>query len=612
LCYTSAVNYQSLAEMFLSQAKRYGERVLYRFARDGRWESSTWKDALSQVREIALGLVSLGIKKGDRVAIFSANRVDWSLIDWANICIKALTVPVYASSTSAQLSHIVGHSGATVLFIESAERLKRLETSLLALQALRNVIVIDDGGRFESPSSPVSRLSLRELKMLGRRYAETRRDVFERTALSLRPDDDLTIIYTSGTTGEPKGVLTTHRHYLFMLQATCAAIPCSEEDVNLQFLPLAHSFGRLEHFLVVAKGFTCGFARSLETIGRDLLTVRPTILFSVPRIYENADERIRSRAQAAGLLRQRLFRWAVSVGARWSRHQSEGEKIPWSLRAAHGLAQRLVFSKIQRAFGGRLRLAISGGAALAPEIARFFHSIGILILEGYGLTECATVSHVNRLERYKFGTVGLPLPGVECSVDKDGEVLLRGANIFKGYYRDQAGTREVIDAEGWLHTGDIGEIDGDGFLRITDRKKDLIVTSGGKKVAPQAIENLLRTDPWIHQAMVIGNGQKHLLALVTLNRDQVAEWGRREGLEFRSMEEMATHPRVLAVVKERIRQKNKELAAFEAVRGFRVLPQDFTVENEALTPTLKLRRQFVMERYKDLIDEMARRPRFDV
>ncbi|MGH7769754.1 MAG: AMP-dependent synthetase/ligase, partial [Candidatus Binatia bacterium] len=344
---------------------------------------------------------------------------------------------------------------------------------------------------------------------------------------------------------------------------------------------------------------------------KDLLEVRPTILVSVPRIYENAYARVRSRAEAGSRLRRSIFHWAVSVGARWSVHRIEGKRIGLLLRALHGLAHRLVFSQIHGAFGGNLRLAISGGAPLAPEIAKFFHSVGILILEGYGLTESSTVSHANRPERLNFGTVGLPLPGVECRTGADGEILLRGPNILKGYYRDPEGTREALDEEGWLSTGDIGEIDGDGFLRITDRKKDLIVTSGGKNIAPQMVENLLQTEPLISQAIVLGDGEAHLVALVTLDRDRVLDWAKREGLEFQSAEGIASHPRVTALLKERIREKNKQLSAFEAVRNFRILPHNFSMERAELTPTLKLRRQVIKERYKGLIEEMARRPRFD-
>jgi len=599
--------------MFLSQAGRRGDRVLYRFARNGHWESYTWQEALRRVREIALGLVSLGVQKGDRVAIFSANRVEWSLIDWANICIGALTVPIYSSSTPSQLSHILSHSGSTILFVESPEQLVKMNPLGPSFPQETKIVVIDPGNQSTaSGTEPMRALSLYELQEMGRRYGESHDGAFEHLAGSLCPEDDLTIIYTSGTTGEPKGVLTTHANYLFMIDAVDAAVPTTDQDVVLQFLPFAHSFGRLEHFMIVAKGYTCGFARSMETIAKDLLVVRPTLLFSVPRIYENAYSRIRSRAATGGVFQRSIFRSAVSVGRRISRYQREKGKIPWFLRAAGSLAHKLVFSKIHSSFGGRLRLAISGGAPLAPEIAEFFHSLGILILEGYGLTESSTASHVNRPGRCQFGTVGLPLQGLECRIGSDGEVLLRGANIFKGYYRDPKGTQEAMDGDGWFYTGDIGEIDGDGFLRITDRKKDLIITSGGKKVAPQAIENLLKTDPWISQAMVIGDRQSHLLALVTLNQEEIRQWGRGEGLVFHSPEEIASHPRVLALVKERIRQKNKELAAFEAVRGFRILPHDFTVEKEELTPTLKLRRQVVLERYKEFIGEMTQKLRFDL
>ena len=599
--------------MFLSQARRYGDRVLYRFARNGHWETYTWQETLRRVREIALGLVSLGVQKGDRVAIFSANRVEWSLIDWANIGIGALTVPIYSSSTASQLSHILDHSGSTVLFVESPERLAKMSPLDPSLHQVDKIILIDPAAvSIPSEIEPHKVLSLYELQERGRSYGESHEEAFERLVHSLRPEDDLTIIYTSGTTGEPKGVLTTHAHYLFMIDAVDAAIPSSDQDVTLQFLPFAHSFGRLEHFMIVAKGYSCGLARSMETIAKDLLVIRPTLLFSVPRIYENAYSRIRSRMATGSALQRGLFRCALSIGRRFARCQGEGRKVSWFLRTARYLAHQLVFSKIHSSFGGKLRLAISGGAPLAGEIAEFFHSLGILILEGYGLTETSTVSHVNRRERFKLGTVGLSLRGMECRIGADGEILLRGPNIFKGYYREPRGTAEVMDADGWFHSGDIGEIDEDGFLRITDRKKDLIVTSGGKKVAPQMIENLLKTDPWISQAMVIGDRQAHLVALVTLNRDQVQEWGKREGLEFHSPEEIASHPRVLALVKEKIRQKNRALAAFEAVRNFRILPLDFTVEREELTPTLKLRRQIVLERYKEFIGEMVRKPLFDL
>jgi long-chain acyl-CoA synthetase len=591
------VSYQSLAEMFVSQAMRH---------------SYTWQEALSLVREIALGLVSLGVKKGDRVVIFSANRVEWSLIDWANICIGALTVPLYSTSTADEVGRILENSESTVFFVDSPERLAKVDFAHSSPRLVKRVILIEPAKDNVFVPEPGVVLSLDQLREKGRRYAEANGDLFNRLVSSLRPVDELTIIYTSGTTGEPKGVLTTHGHYLFMVEASASAIPSSDQEVILQFLPLAHSFGRLEHFLVVAKGHTCGFARSVESVARDLLVIRPTLLFSVPRIYENTYSRIRSRVAVGGWARRTLFRWAISVGRRFSRYQREGMRVPWSLGAGRYLAHLLVFSKVHQAFGGRLRVAISGGAPLSPEIAEFFNSLGIKILEGYGLTETSTVSHVNRADRYKFGTVGFPLDGVECRIAADGEILLRGPNIFKGYYRDPKGTQEVLGADGWFFTGDVGEIDQEGFLRITDRKKDLIVTSGGKNVAPQMIENLLKTDPLISQVMVLGDRSSHLLALITLDHAEVMQWAGQEEIKFRSQEEAARDPRVVSLLRERIRLKNKSLASFDTVRDFRILPYDFTLGTGELTPTLKLRRKIVTERYKDIIEDMARKPRLDL
>jgi len=602
-----------MAEMFVSQVNRYGNRVLYRFARGNDWYSYSWREVLSQVREIALGLVSLGVKKGDRVGILSANRVEWSLIDWANICIGALSVPLYPTSTSSEISRIFEHSAATFLFVDTLERWGKLDPFHPSLCLMKGMVLIEPAkDRIHTiPELKVVR-SLDELRGLGRRYAEGHKDSFDHLVSSLRSEDDLTIIYTSGTTGEPKGVLTTHGHYLFMIYACGKALASSDQEVVLQFLPFAHSFGRLEHFMVVAEGYTCGFARSMETVAKDLLVIRPTLLFSVPRMYENAYNRIRSRVTMSGVVRRSLFHWAISVGRRSSRYHRQRVKAPWSLRAARYLAHRLVFSRIHQGFGGRLKVAVSGGAPLAYEIAEFFHSVGILILEGYGLTETSTVSHVNRMEHYEFDTVGVPLEGVECRIAPDGEILLRGANVFKGYYQDSKATREVLGADGWFHTGDVGEINQEGFLRITDRKKDLIVTSGGKNVAPQMIENLLKTDPLINQVVVLGDRNSHLIALVTLNQDQIMEWGKREELELHSAEEAAHHPRVISLVKEKIRQKNRDLAPYEAIRNFRILPQEFTLGAGELTPSLKLRRKIVLERYRDTIEDMARRPRFDL
>jgi long-chain acyl-CoA synthetase len=634
----AGMQFSSLAAMFLRHAHRYGKKVLYRYAQGGHWHSLTWDGALDRVRGIALGLMSLGVGRGERVVIFSNNRVEWLLADWADICIGALTVPIYASGTASHALHIIGHAEPAVLFVDSWKRLQFLDPSTrppalagdsrsgfrptdvlkgdtglpvglhsahMPWSRLKAVVVFEAAEAAFKSERPVQVITLDGLNEMGRSYERRHPGTFELVVDSLRPEDDLTIIYTSGTTGVPKGVLTTHAHYLFMLQALDAAIPSTERDVTLHFLPTAHALGRLEHFMAVAKGWTMGIARSVETIPRDLKSVRPTVIFSVPRIYENAYARIRLRMGRSGAWRRKIFEWATSVGKQ--RLQEKKAQLDWRTASAFYFTDRLIFSRVRAAFGGRLRLAISGGAPLSREIAEFFHALGIFILEGYGLTETSTVSHANRPDRFKFGTVGLPLEGTSCQIAPDGEILLRGPHICKSYYRDLLATEEAIDADGWFHTGDLGEVDNDGFLRVIDRKKDLIVTSGGKKVAPQKLENILKADPLINQALVVGRGQPHLLALITLDRSRVAELAGKEGITIGEAENLASHPWVQRRVREIIHRTNKELASFEAIRDFLILDRDFTVAGEELTPTLKPRRQVIVERYKNLIEDMYRK-----
>jgi long-chain acyl-CoA synthetase len=599
--------FNSLAAMFAAQAARYGDKVLYRYFHGGRWRALTWNEAFAQTREIVLGLVSLGLARGDRVAIFSNNRLEWLLADWANISIGALTVPIYASSSTSQAAHIIGHADPAVLLVDSSKRLDRLDFSRTPLSQLKTIVVFDHETVTAQRRLQAGVMNFEGLKQLGRDYGERHPGAFDLLFQSLRPDDDLTIIYTSGTTGTPKGVLTTHAHYLFMIQAVDAAVPSTDRDVTLHFLPTAHSLGRLEHFMAVAKGWTLGIARSIETLTTDLKVIRPTVIFSVPRIYENAFNRIRLRMSRAGGWRKRLFDWSVVEGRERVRLLKLGEKPSWRRSLAFALIDGLLLSRLRAGFGGRLRLAIAGGAPLSAEIAEFFYAIGIVVLEGYGLTETSTVSHVNRPGRIQLGTVGLPLDGTTCRIDEDGEILLRGPHIFKCYYRDLMATEEAIDADGWFHSGDIGEVDGEGFLRVTERKRDLIVTSGGKKVAPQKLEKLLTADPLIHQSLIVGRGQRHLMALITVNRTRALELARAEGIDLGSGESLTSHPWLRQRVRKIIESVNRELAAYETVRNFCILDHDFTVASEELTPTLKPRRQVIVERYKELIEDMYRK-----
>jgi long-chain acyl-CoA synthetase len=599
-------SYDSLGAMFLAQAMRHRNKALYRFFSGGRWQSLSWEEALGRVKQIALGLVSLGITRGDRVAIFSANRVEWLLTDWANISIGALTVPIYASSSPQQAIHILGHSAPALLVVDSVKRLAMLDFARAQWNELKAIVVFDADDEAEACALPAKIMRFADLAVSGRRYETRHGGVFELLAGSLRPEDDLTIIYTSGTTGMPKGVLTTHGNYLFMINAVDNAVPSTEQDVTLHFLPTAHALGRLEHFMAVAKGWTLAIARSIETVPSDLRVIRPTVIFSVPRIYENAYHRIQLRLARMGPWRRQLFEWGLAIAKRRLGGCGTAPKLDWRRTIAFAFVNQVVFARVRAGFGGCLRLAISGGAPLAPDIALFFHALGIQVLEGYGLTETSTVSHVNRLDHFKVGTVGLPLAGTACRIAADGEILLRGPHIFKSYYRDVFATDEALDAYGWFHTGDLGAVDGEGYLEVADRKRDLIVTSGGKKVAPQKLESLLLADPLIHQALVVGRGRAHLLALLTLDRNRARELAQPEG-RLLSDQSLATDPRVQARVREIIHEVNKNLAPFEAIRNFSILDHDFTIENEELTPTLKPRRQIIVERYKNLIDDLYRK-----
>jgi long-chain acyl-CoA synthetase len=600
-------DYDSLAALFLAQAERYGDKVLYRYSQGGRWRDLTWNQARVEVREIALGLVSLGLARGERVAIFANNSVEWLLADWGNICIGTLTVPIYSASSAAQAMHIIGHADPAVLIVDSLDRIDKLDFSLTSLSQLKAIVIMSDEALTEPRKLRANLLTLGGLKQRGRSYAEHHPGAFELLVRSLCPEDDLTIIYTSGTTGAPKGVLTTHAHYLFMIKAVDGAVPSTDRDVTLHFLPTAHSLGRLEHFMAVGKGWTLAVARAIETTARDLKFIRPTVIFSVPRVYENCYRRIRQQFIRTGGWRRRIFDWGIAALKNRRGQRQAGESSTWFRALTLACVDRLISGRVRAAFGGRLRLAISGGAPLAREIAEFFQTAGIVILEGYGLTESSTVSHVNRPGQIKLGTVGLALDGTTCRIADDGEILLRGPHIFKCYFRDLLGTKAAIDDDGWFHTGDIGAIDDEGFLRVTERKSDLIVTAGGKKVAPQKLETFLKTDPLIHQALVVGRGRRHVMALVTLDRQRVIEMARRDGIVITDDAVLGSHPWVQARVHDIVQRVNKKLAVFEAIRNFCVLDREFTVERDELTPTLKPRRQAIVERYKDLIEETYRK-----
>jgi len=486
-----------------------------------------------------------------------------------------------------------------VAFASSAAQVKKLAEVRDKAPHLQHVI------RFDDPPQEGT-LSLDEVRARGREALAADREAVKRRAAEVGPDDLATLIYTSGTTGDPKGVMLTHDNIVSNVHGGLAAFgDIGPADLALSFLPLCHIFERMGgHYLLLQQGVSIAYAESVEKVPANMAEVRPTIMLSVPRLYEKMYARVNEKVAGDPALRQRIFHWALGVGRKAFQARVEHRTPGALLRAQHGLADRLVFNKIRERTGGRLRLFISGGAPLAREIAEFFGAVGLLILEGYGLTETSPVIAVNRPDKMKPGSVGPPIQGVEVKIAEDGEILTRGPHVMKGYYNKPEATAEVIDRERWFHTGDIGLLDAEGFLVITDRKKDIIVTSGGKNIAPQPIENQLKTNPLIAEIVMIGNKRNFPSALIVPNFDNLQKWAKAQGLTAASKEELVRDPRVVALYDQTVQALTKDLAQFERIKKIALLPREFTLEAGELTPTLKVKRRVVEQKYKDVIDRL--------
>ena len=590
---------RTLNRMFLNRVAEGADAVRYLVPGKGGYAPVTYRQAGEAAREIALGLMAAGLSRGDRVAILSGTRLEWCLADVGGILGGFVTVPIYPSNLPDQVEYILAHSRARAVFVEDEPQYNKVAGVRARLPELSALVMMTG-----SAGGKAGTTTLDALRARGREFAAANPLALDSRTEEIRPEDDLTIIYTSGTTGPPKGVVTRHSNYAFIVTSALEAVHIPRGSVFLQFLPLAHSLGRLEHFLTFDAMAVSAFARSLQTVAEDLGTVRPEIMVSVPRLYEKFYARVLAKVEEDGGLKKAIFQWALGVGREASRCRQRGEEIAGPLAWKNAVADRLVFRKIRERMGGRLRFFISGGAPLSREIAEFLHAMGVLILEGYGLTETSTVTTVNRLERYKFGTVGKALPGAELRIAADGEILVRGPHIFREYFNDPPATREAIDADGWLHTGDIGTLDEEGFLRITDRKKDIIVTSGGKNIAPQNVENLLKNNPLVSQAFVYGDRRKYLTALITLAPEEIGKWAAQKGIPEKDAETLSKRPEAERWMQEWVEEVNRGLAPFEQVKKFVLLGKDFSQETGELTPTLKVRRKVVIEKYGRLLDAL--------
>ncbi len=588
--------YQSIPDLFFQACQRGGDAVALRRKVSGRWEGVTWRRYEENVRTLGKGLIALGVQPGDKCAILSNTRVEWVYADLAVICSGAVTVPIYQSNMPPEVEYILQDSEAVIVFVEDEKQLLKVLEVQKNLPHLRKIVLVS-GHR---PDNPIV-ITLDDLMDMGRGHDAVE---FERRLENTKASDIASIVYTSGTTGPPKGAMLSQEGFLFVAESVNGLLKRTPDDETLLFLPLAHIFARIIQYVCIMGNIRLAFAESIEKLLDNIAEIKPTFMGSVPRIYEKVYTKIMGDMQEAGGLKKSIFDWSLAVGREVSRHNHKGEPVPTVTKAQYAVARRLVFNKLKDRFGGRLQFFVSGGAPLSKEIAEFFHAADILILEGYGLTETTAVTNVNRPDSYRFGTVGQPIPGVEQKIAPDGEVLSRSPGIMKGYYRKETETREAIDPDGWFHTGDIGEFDADNFLRITDRKKDIIVTAGGKNIAPQNIENHLKTHPYISQAMVYGDRRKYCTALITLNYEEVARFAESNGISFNESRELATNPDVRRKIEEIIAEKNKDLASYESIKKFEIVPDDFTQETGELTPTLKVKRKVVTQKYHQLLDAM--------
>ena len=568
-----------------------------RAKRGGRWVDLGYRDLAERVRDLSVGLLELGLRRGDRVAILSENRPDWAVADYACLTARCADVPIYPTLPARQAEYILRDSGAVALMVSGAAQLEKVLGIRDRLPALRHIIVFD-------AATAAGVLPFEQVLERGR-AARDRHPDWHASALAVAPDDLATLIYTSGTTGDPKGVMLSHGNIASNVTTCVELFSFTAEDECLSFLPLSHIFERMfGHYCMFHAGVVINYAESIDTVPANMLEIRPHLMASVPRLYEKIYARVLDSVRSSSPLRKRIFAWGREVGERWAEATIAGRPVPVGLRLQRALADRLVFAKLRGRTGGRIRFFISGGAPLSPDIARFFFAAGLPILEGYGLTETSPVMAVNTFRHHRLGTVGQAIPGVEIRIAPDGEIVTRGPNVMCGYFNKPEATAEAIDEEGWFHTGDIGLIDADGFLSITDRKKDLIVTAGGKNIAPQPIENLAKSSKFVSTAVMIGDRRPFPVMLVVPNAAQVKGWAEHKGLPDGDLEELLGHPDVRQKIEREVRMTLRDLAQFEMPKKLLLLAQDFSVEAGELTPTLKVRRRIVEARHRTAIEAL--------
>lgn len=595
--------FNTISELFDVVMNEYGPKQTkpcLMVKKDGKYQGISYKEYYDHTESLAYGLLSLGVKRGDKVAIIGENRPEWVYSDMAIIGIGAVNVPLYPISTADTIQYILDDSESVGIIVSNKFHMNKVLKVRDKLSKLKFIVVMNN----EDFSEHENVYNFSQVQELGKEYKKENPNLFKENLKLAEKDELATIIYTSGTTGEPKGVMLTHYNIMSNVNAAHIAFDMYPEDIFLSFLPLCHVFERMAgYYTALACGATIAYAEGIEKITTNLKEVRPTVMTAVPRLFERVHSRIIRQVEGQPEKKQKIFYWALEIGREYENLSRSDSPIPISLTLKRKLADKLVYSKLRESFGGRLRFFISGGAALSRNLGEFFKSVGIQIIEGYGLTESSPVISCNRLDDYKFGSVGKPFPGVEVKIAKDGEILAHGPNIMQGYFKKKKETEEVLK-DGWLHTGDIGVFDAEGFLIITDRKKHLFKTSGGKYIAPTPIENMFLASKYIDQFVLIGDRRMFLTALVVPDFEALKEYADAHRIPYTDEKELIEKKQIYDMLEEEFGKFQKKLANYERVRKFTLLEKPFQIESGEMTPSLKLKRKVIEERYRNLIEDM--------
>lgn len=591
-----------LALMINERCDRYGDRPALHGKSNGAWHAITWREMGGMIHAVSMALLEMGVLDRECVAVYSHNRPEWAIVDYGIMNIGAVTVPIYATNTSPQAEYIINDASVRVLFLDGQFQLDNVLRFFRINPHLERIIVFDRKLIVNGGGGDIMHFD--DFLETGRKSGRT--DELASRQARLRGEDTATIIYTSGTTGDPKGAVLTHANIMSQIIALDRRLVFSEDDIELCFLPLSHVYGKTSSYWVQSHGASVYYCEDPKKIIEYFQEVRPTYMCGVPRLYEKIYAAVQEKLEQASSAKRGLFRWAVAAGKDYHYRRLKHRTIPALLRIKHLVAEKLVLKKIRDLLGGRLNFFSAGGAPLAAEIEEFFFAANIFITQGYGLTETSPMITCNYPGKFKFGTPGTVIVNSEIRIDDDGEILVRGANVMKGYFRKPVQTREAFTEDGWFRTGDIGHVDDEGFLHITDRKKDIIITAQGKNIAPQGIESLLGQDHFIEQVAVVGNGRKYVTALVVPAFEALREWARRNGLERTGNEDLVKDPRVIGFYRARIDVISANLAQYEKIKKFTLVPGEFTQEKGEITPTMKIKRKVLEDHYGDVIDAMYR------